>query len=239
MAASIAKDDVRQSAPRIVEIVGPAGVGKTTISRILNRNGEHFQLGHFPDVRKKADAPFFFYYGLGLVPLLLRLYQGQSKWLNRQEFAWLTILSGWSHRLRMEKSKSDKVIVLDQGPVYLLAETNELGPECLKSPRAEKFWKSIYHCWATTLDMVIWLDTDNSLLLERIQTRTKGHVVKNESTQTVFRFLESYRTAYAHIFCMLKANTRGPRIINFDTGQEQPDEIADRLLVECGLKWSK
>jgi deoxyadenosine/deoxycytidine kinase len=206
---------------------------------MLNRDGEHIQLGHFPDVRKKADALFFFYYGLGLAPLLLRLYQGPNEWLNRREFAWLTILSGWPHRLKMEKRKSDKVIILDQGPVYLLAETNELGPACLKSSTAERFWQRTYQRWATTLDVVIWLDTDNSLLFERIQTRTKGHAVKNEPAQTAYKFLESYRAAYEHIFRRLKANPEGPRIIHFDTGQDQPDEIVDQLLVECGLKKSK
>ena len=239
MVADLADDQVRQSAPRIVEITGPAGVGKTTICKILHRDEAHIQLGHFPDVHKKADAPFFFYHGLCLAPLALSLYQSPSAWLNRREFAWLTILSGWSHRLQVEASKSDKVIVLDQGPVYLLAETSELGPNCLKSSKAEKFWQCVYRRWAATLDMVIWLDTDNSLLFERIQTRAKGHVVKNEPAQTAYKFLESYRTAYEHIFRRLKSNAGGPRIIHFDTGQDPPDEVADQLLVECGLKKSK
>ncbi len=238
MVALIARDQARQNAPRIVEIVGPAGVGKTTISKRLNCDGEHIQLGHFPDVRKKADALFFFYYGLGLAPFLFRLYPSSSVWLNRREFAWLTILSGWPHRLQLEKRKSNKVIVLDQGPVYLLAETNELGPECLKSSKAERFWKGIYRRWAATLDIVIWLDTDNSLLFERIQTRAKGHAVKNEPTPTAYKFLESYRAAYEHILGRLKANPGGPRIIHFDTGRNQPDEVVDQLLTECGLKKS-
>jgi deoxyadenosine/deoxycytidine kinase len=230
---------VRQKTPRIVEIVGVAGAGKTTLCRTLNRYSDHISLGHFPNVRKVADAPFFVYYGLQLVPSLLYLYQGRSSWLTRREFAWLTILSGWPRRLQLTQRDGDKVIVLDQGPVYLLAETNELGPECLRSPKADRFWKNIYLRWTAVLDMVIWLEADNACLLERIQTRPKGHVVKSESASTAFQFLESYRVAYEHIFCMLKANKEGPRVIQFNTGEQQPEEIADRLLIEFGRRDGK
>jgi shikimate kinase len=239
MVQPMTKRGVRQKTPWLVEIVGLAGAGKTSLCKTLNRYSEYISLGHFPDVHKIVDAPFFVYYGLQVVPSLLCLYQGRSSWLTRREFAWLTILKGWPHRLEWSQRDGDKVIVLDQGPIYLLAETSELGPECLKSPKADRFWKNIYFRWAGVLDMVIWLDADNACLLERIQTRPKGHMVKNESASTVFQFLEGYRIAYEHIFCMLKANEEGPRVVHFDTGRAQPEEIANRLLTEFGWKNSR
>lgn len=224
-----------QSSARIVEIVGPAGAGKTTVSRMLHRHGGRVQLGRFPDVHKKGDALFFVYHGAGLIPFLIGSCHGKAERLNRREFAWLAILRGWSRRLQLEKRRSEKVIVLDQGPIYLLAETKELGPKCLRGQRTERFWEKIYKRWATTLDIVICLDADNACLQERIQARTKGHVVKNEPGPAVFKFLDSYRTAYQHIFERLKVDGGGPRIIKFNTGQEQPEEIAVKLSVELGL----
>ncbi len=235
MVEPVILSDQTQSRAQIVEIVGPAGAGKTTVSRMLLRHGEGVQLGRFPDVHKKGDALFFVYHGFGLIPFLICSCHGKGEWLSRREFAWLAILRGWSRRLQLEKRRGQKVVVLDQGPIYLLAETKELGPKCLSGQRTERFWKRIYKRWGTTLDMVICLDADNPCLQERIQTRTKGHVVKNEASPAVFKFLDSYRTAYHHIFERLKADGGNPRIIKFDTGQEQPEEIAIKLSVELGL----
>jgi broad-specificity NMP kinase len=228
--------DLTQSRARIVEIVGPAGVGKTTLSRMLLRHGGQVQLGRFPDVHKKGDAPFFLYHGVGLIPFLICSYHGKGERVNRQEFAWLAILKGWSRRLQLEKKKGQRVVVLDQGPVYLLAETKELGPKCLSGQRTERFWERICKRWGTTLDMVICLDADNACLQERIQARPTEHVVKNEPGPVISKFLDSYRTAYHHILECLKGDGGGPRIIKFNTGQEQPEEIAIKLSVELGLK---
>ena len=53
---------------RILEIIGPAGAGKTTFYKALEKYPQHFQLSNFPDVHKTADAPFFVNHGLQLVP---------------------------------------------------------------------------------------------------------------------------------------------------------------------------
>jgi hypothetical protein len=52
--------------PRVVEIFGPAGAGKTTLCLLLNQYQERIRLSEFPDVRKIVDSPFFIWYGLRL-----------------------------------------------------------------------------------------------------------------------------------------------------------------------------
>jgi thymidylate kinase len=235
MGEPVIQSSRNQSRVRIVEIVGPAGAGKTTVSRMLDRHHGGVELARFPNVHKKGDALFFAHHGAGLIPFLICSCPAKGEWLNRREFLWLAILRGWSRRLQMEKRRSEKVILLDQGPIYLLAETRELGSKCLRGQRAERFWEKIYKRWGTTLDMVICLDADNTCLQTRIQARTKGHVIKNEPAPTVFKFLDSYRTAYHHIFKRLEVGGSGPRIIKFDTSQEEPEEIAVKLFFELGL----
>jgi deoxyadenosine/deoxycytidine kinase len=221
---------------RIVEIVGPAGAGKTTVSEILSCHHKRVQLGRFPDVHKKSDAPFFVYYSLSLLPFLVSSCLGKGCVIKRRSLAWLAILKGWPRRLQIEKKRSDKVVVLDQGPIYFLAETSELGPDCLKSPRAVKFWEEVYARWRNTLDAVIWLDADNAHLHQRIRSRATDHVVKYAPTPKVFDFLDRYRMAYQEVFSRLNVAEGGLRIIRIDTGQEKPEEIAARLAVELGLK---
>ena len=122
----------RQGGTRVVEIVGPAGAGKTTLSHGLDCFDKSIRLENFPDVRKVADAPFFISNGVKLIPSLLRLYRSDSRHLTRREFAWMSILVGWSSLLRKEARDGNKVIILDQGPVYLLTEMRLFGPEYLR-----------------------------------------------------------------------------------------------------------
>jgi deoxyadenosine/deoxycytidine kinase len=223
------------SKPGIVEIIGLAGAGKTTLSKALGKYPDHFRLSRFPSVHQIASAPFFIRYGAPLLPNLFRLYRRTSRQLGQREFAWMTILSGWPDILQQQANKGQKVIVLDQGPVYLLAEFKEFGPEYLQSERAEKLWQKIYCRWAGTLDLIVWLDADNTYLMERIQNRAKGHKVKNESMTVVTDFLTRYRAAYDYVVSRLGTCPGGPRILRIDTGSRQPQETADYLLTTLGL----
>jgi len=216
----------------IVEFVGPAGVGKTTLCHALSRC-EDIQLSNFPDVRKISNAPFFVWNGLQISPALLSLRRHISRKLTRREFAWLSILYGWPTVLQKE-SQIDRVIILDQGPVYLLTETREFGPEFLRRQNTENLWRDLYSRWADTLDMIIWLDAEDADLLKRIRSRDKEHVVKNESAETTFEFLTGYRKAYERTISNLSLSHPGLKVLRFDTSRRSLEEIACRLLFEFG-----
>ena len=219
--------------PRIVEIIGPAGAGKTTLCHALRYCNGPIHLSNFPDVRKIAYAPFFIWNGLQISPALLGLSQRNSRKLTRREFAWLSILNGWPDVLQREL-KNNRVIILDQGPVYLLTETSEFGPEYLRRQKAESFWRDLYSRWADMLDMIVWLDAADTDLLKRIRSRDKEHVVKNESVETTFEFLARYRKAYERTISNLSANHHDLKVLRFDTSQQSADEIASTLLFEFG-----
>jgi deoxyadenosine/deoxycytidine kinase len=216
---------------RIVEIVGPAGAGKTTLCNALSQGSDTIHLGKFPDVRKISDAPFFIWNGLQIFPYLFNLPWRKGRKLTRREFAFLSILNGWPDVFQKEL-KNNKTIILDQGPVYLLAELYESGPEFLKRQEAEKMWRDLYSRWADTLDMIIWLDAADTDLMKRIRNRDKEHVVKNESVETTFEFLAAYRKAYERIISNLSANHNHLKILRFDTSQKSSQEIVSQLLIE-------
>ncbi|MBI5962704.1 MAG: AAA family ATPase [Chloroflexi bacterium] len=218
--------------PRIVEIIGPAGAGKTTLSRALSPCRKSFFVGNFPDVRKISNAPFFIRNGFQTLPALHKLPRGSSRKLTRREFAWLSILNGWSDIL--QKETKNKIVILDQGPVFLLTETREFGPEYLRNENADFLWQSLYSRWGNVLDMIVWLDAPDADLMSRIRHRDKGHVVKNESDETTFEFFARYRQAYERTISKLQANHSDLKILRFDTSQKSSDEIAYQLLFEFG-----
>lgn len=217
------------AAPKVVEIVGLAGAGKSTLSHALKRTNASVRLCNFPNVRKISAAPFFLWNGLQVSLALRNLEHERSRKLTRREFAWLSILNGWPACLQRELP--DQFVVLDQGPVYLLTELSEFGPEYLRSDAAEHFWRRLHSRWAGTLDAIIWLEAADADLLKRIRTREKEHVVKRKSDQTTLAFLDLYRRAYERVILKLTMTHSDLKILRFDTSQNSAEEIVSQLLI--------
>jgi adenylate kinase family enzyme len=223
----------KQGRPRVIEIIGPAGAGKTTLCNVLSQSGNGIRLSNFPDVRKAANAPFFISYGSRLIPTIIDHPFRCDRWLSRREFAWLTILNGWPNILQKELKRNNDIILLDQGPVYLLTETSEFGPEYLRKKKtANLFWEDLYSQWADVLDMVVWLDATDLDLVERIRSRDKGHVVKDRSIEAILEFLVGYRKAYERVISCLSANHPELKILRINSSQTSLHEIAGQLLIE-------
>ena len=219
---------------RLVEIIGPAGSGKTSLFTALGETAGQIRLSDFPDVHKLADAPFYIRYGLQLLPSLARYSRRASRQFSRREFAWMSVLIGWPNLLQKQFRENSAVIVLDQGPVYLLAEMREFGPEYIQAAKAEKFWRQLYQRWAQTLDLIVWLDADNASLMERIRTREQDHIVKNESGSKMVDFIECYRRIFITTVSALKVYNPRLRVLRFDTSRIRTDEIRDEILLAAG-----
>lgn len=226
----------KQRKPRVVEVVGPAGAGKSSLCRILSGYGDRIRIEYHLDIHKLQDLLLLSMYQFQLLPRLMHLYRGHGRWLTRQEYTWLTMLMAWPGRLRRNRRADDKIVILDQGPIYLLAEQKIFGPDWLRILDSVSTWQKMYHNWATTLDLLIWLDTDNDRLMQRINSRDKEHIVKNEPADRVFAFMNMYRTAYNEVFRRLKADPNCPRIISFDTGREPLEAIKRKILAELEVE---
>ena len=121
----------------------------------------------------------------------------------------------------------DRVTILDQGLVYMLTRLH--GLDIVKTQCLNTWWTSALDDWASTLDVVVHLDAPDEILVERIRTRHKEHVVKQASREEACRFLASCRMSHHEVIAALTANS-GPTVLHFDTGQDSLEQVAKRVL---------
>lgn len=223
--------------PLILELVGPAGAGKTTLSRVLSQREEKILIGPDIELRKVRHIPSFIRSIPSFMPLLLHRHRPnrRSTWTELKDIAYL---NAWPNILRRAASNQGKVILLDQGPVFRLATLREFGPETLKREAFEAWWLQLYKQWASTLDMVIWLDTSDAVLVERINTRKKKHDIKGKPDIQAQYFLTQYRSSYRDVLTKLTLYN-GPTLLQFDTSKVSVEQIADDILTACKLRRSE
>jgi len=229
-----------KSSPRIVELAGLAGAGKTTLSKTLGRCNDHIRVEELPYYRRIRYLAFFVRNTCLCLPTWFQLnLKGNSRRLTGEECAEMAILSGWHRLLERPVSDSGQVIVIDQGPVFMLTVLWLYGPKSLKRPRGKEWWIRTCKQWANTLDTVIWLDAANATLLERIRARDTWHMLKEEPDTEALECLRRYRETYEQVLSLLTANNHGLKVLAFDTARESLDGVVDNLLLEFGLQESR
>ena len=217
-----------EKSPLVVEVIGPAGAGKTTLVQALCQRNINFQ----PDFRlsKMRKIPIFISNTLFLLPTFLGQYRS-SRWFNRRETRSMVYLVAGLHVLGQQASNSDRVTILDHGPIYRLAFLRELGPEITKSQRYKSWWTNLLNQWIDTIDVIIWLDAPNDILWERIRSRDWQHSIKEKHEHEAFEFLSRYRTSFEQTIAEGVADHH-PMLLHFDTYQNSLEKIVDEVLVK-------
>jgi shikimate kinase len=220
------------ASPVIVELVGPAGAGKTTLSRLLSQVAENVQIGPDIELRKFDHIPVFIKHIPAWMPIYLHGGGASNRQFTWEELKYITYLKGWPGMLRRQNQSQGRVVLLDHGPIFRLATLLEFGPEKLKSAAFTDWWSRLYRQWAFTIDIIVWLDTSDDILLERINSREQQHAVKGNSSREALLFLMRYRMAYMRTLRRLM-DYRQPRLLQFDTSQEPVERIAGEILAAC------
>ena len=222
----------------IVEIIGPAGAGKSTLSKALSENIDDIKPVFPPSFRKTQDIPFFIGNGLKLLSTLSwNSFQKGSKFPSQVEFLSIVIvLNGWHQVIYRKALKDDKIFILDQGPVYMLMILTLLCAERMKPNKMEKWWDHSIRNWAETLDLVIWLDTSLPMLLERIRGREKRHGAKEIADIDAYQYLKSCRQAYESVTSRMELYSDSFKVLRLDSGKNSLEESVEKVIHELHLE---
>ena len=212
--------------PAVVELVGPAGVGKTTLSLQLEASGQA-RRGTIWLVPK----PVLVRGTIRQLPAALTLYRETRRFLWN-EIKHLARLEALHTHLRTTHWNGTRLVALDEGPVYTLSWLQVIGHRrfCFGPPAP--FLQQTLRRWVPLLDAVVVLDAPDDVLTARIRARTKPHLMKQRSPLEISAFLEAYRRAFERVLADLRA-AGGPPVLRLDC-TDDTDRLDERVLEALG-----
>jgi thymidylate kinase len=122
-------------------------------------------------------------------------------------------------------------VILDEGPVYMLARLRVYGAERIRTAAFERWWRGTVAQWARTVDLIVWLDAPDTILLQRSRTRAQVHQLQRLSEARAQQFLASYREAYETVVRAL-TELGGPTVLRVRSDQQSLEAIRDQTLGE-------
>jgi len=188
--------------PRIIELIGPAGVGKSEVTA---------QLARIPGVLCTSiwDVPLteLAWATFCTIPSGARLIRRAGAPLSR-ELKHIARLRALLNFLDRDELSAYRYIVLDEGAIYTLAWLHVIGHSIFADFRTSSWRHYIAALWAAQLDEVIWLDAPDTVLAQRLRTRAKRHVLSNASDRSVTAFSLRYRAAFNSTIGLIQRHGR-------------------------------
>lgn len=176
----------------IVELVGPAGAGKSTLAQGVSRTDRTVRAGlslwGLPRRQLLASA-------LALLPTIVSaaLRGGRSR-LRWGEMTQMIRLGALRRVVRQEAGRH-RIILLDEGPVFALSWLEVFFKR--NGDRVPAAWRRrVVADWALLLDVVVFIDASDVTLAHRIRTRDKPHMVKDRSDAEISGFAAGFRRAF-------------------------------------------
>ena len=207
----------------VVELAGPAGAGKTTLVRELQASRPATTT-----VGVQVGAPRLAAAILAGTPRLATARAlAPGRWWTRDELRTLAYLGAW-RRPVLEHHGSETMLLLDHGPVFRLAKLSAFGPPMVGSRTFDRWWTGLARDWGRLLDVVVYLDAPDDVLLRRIEARPRAHRVRGAHQDEATEFLARYRTSYRRALDAVAAG--GSHVVEVDTSAHRPRQLAELVL---------
>ena len=209
--------------PRIIELIGPAGVGKSAITEELAR-----QPGVLCTSMWLVPRTELAWASLCTVPSAVRLIRRARSPLNR-ELRQIARLRALLNFLDRDELSRYRYIVIDEGAIYTLAWLRVIGHPVFHDKRTQSWRQYIAALWGATIDEVVRLDAADAVLAQRLRTRTKAHVMSQAPDRAITAFSMRYRTAFNDSISMIQQHGRFA-IRDFRTDHDSAVAIAQQIV---------
>jgi broad-specificity NMP kinase len=208
-------------APVTVEILGPPGSGKSTLVDALQASSlEIVPVSIY--WRRLENLSVGVRSAVALIPIILSRLSGQA--LSAKHVVWMIRLEAADAIFQRKGLTRPSIALFDQGPVFTMVRLQKLALRAAEGSRLRRWWEIKLDEWAQALDLVIFLDAPNEVLIERIRRRTKSHVAKTQSYEETGALLIDERTRYVALTEALA--TRGSvSVLRLDTSASV-DQVA-------------
>jgi hypothetical protein len=219
-----------EAIPVIVELVGLPGTGKTTlVTALLADTGRQYRR-----LRLRGLVATVLLARNALLLLIPFLHQARRITHRRwTRFSMMVQLQTLHDLLAPSRLRAGEVILLDQGPVYLLS----ILQRALQTPTAptgnsrrfERYWRATLANWSNRLDCVIHLEASDEVLHRRIVIRGTRHMVARLTREQGSVYFVRSRLAREAILTGLRSGGGGPAIVHLRTDRMSLHETLDRI----------
>lgn len=210
------------------EIVGPSGAGKSQLSTVLNELNPDVKAGLTVWGLPRTSLAFG---GLRSMRDLTTL-AIERRAIRTSEVKQVIRLSAFYRTLGDDRFESFRYLFIDEGAVFALAKLRaDIGFESFG--RRMKRWESaVIDRWSSRLDLIVWLDAADDVLIRRVRTRRKPHRMKYESEATMRYFLSRYRAAYREILDEFASRAEIP-VLSFRNDDRDLYAVAKEIVAAC------
>ena len=126
------------ASPRLIEVAGVAGAGKSTLTRsICERPG--FRVGGFIHARRPSDLLQVLIGSPRSLPILVSGGWSAPR-MSWAEFKLMTYVTRWRSVFRRDRDRRDGITVLDQGPIYALVRLKAEGKPFTTTRAFARWW---------------------------------------------------------------------------------------------------
>lgn len=210
---------------RIIEIVGIAGSGKSTLTRMIKERNP----GWCTDYRLPKMKTMLTQIGALLIHAAPVLLYSERGWIRRN-LRILIHMNAIVESLKYEEK--EKVIFFDQGVIFEYASLFNIGLKNAPIEYRDYVKEKILKRFLELLDVVVFLYAEKEILYERVVSRNSDHRLKNMSKSETIKFFLGYEKVYNEIK-YLANQFKEIDVLEMNTKRQTVPESYEILLRKC------